>query len=132
MKQIQKPDYLTDDQLLHLIKSVETDGMHTAPGYLKDKILKKAAQTNNASRYELFIFSAKIIAAAAASIALLFTMPDLSQIKQTMPGNLLVQEESAGAFREDSFLRQFNRKTNKLCGIISDSANSIFQKEETM
>ena len=132
MKQIQKPDYLTDDQLLHLIESLDTDGMHTAPGYLKDKILKKAAQKNNSSRYELFIFGTKIIAAAAASIALLFTMPDPGQIKQTMPGNLLAQEESAGAFREDSFLRQFNRKANKLCGIISDSANSIFQKEETM
>ncbi len=46
MKHMQKPDYLTDEELMDLIASVETGAKLSAPGYLKESILKKAVPKN--------------------------------------------------------------------------------------
>ena len=49
MKHMQKPDYLTDEELMDLITSVETGAGLSAPGYLKESILKKAVPKNRKS-----------------------------------------------------------------------------------
>ena len=127
---MKKPDYLTDGELIQLIHSVEEDPLLKAPAYLKDAIAQKTIPKRPHRQHELFFFSAKIVAAAAASIALLFLMPDQRAAGDfTRPG-LTVREETADYVREDSFFRKFNQRTNAFCGMISDGADAIFQKEE--
>ncbi len=128
---MKKPDYLTDEELIRLIDSVEADSLLQAPGYLKDSIVQKTIPKRPSHRqHELLFFGAKIVAAAAASIALLFIMPDGRRAGDfTRPG-LLAQKETADYVREDSLLRKFNQRANAFCGMISDGANFIFEKEE--
>ena len=69
MKHMQKPDYLTDEELMDLIASVEIGAKLSAPDYLKESILKKAVPKNRKKQHELLFFSAKITAAAAAALS---------------------------------------------------------------
>lgn len=126
---MEKLNYLTEDELQQLIESVEEDTLMQAPGYLKDAILEKSIPKRIPRQHELLFFSAKIITAAAACIALLFILPDGQQADVTQPG-VLVREEAYDDNGEDSFFRKFNQKANQFCSIINDGTNLIFQKEE--
>ncbi|NBI84955.1 hypothetical protein D3Z47_01600 [Lachnospiraceae bacterium] len=130
MKHMQKPDYLTDEELMDLIASVEIGAKLSAPGYLKESILKKAVPKNRKKQHELLFFSAKITAAAAAAILLLFTMPDPGYLEQALQPGFILREEDVSGHREDSFLRKLNQKANSFCGMLADGANSIFEKED--
>ena len=127
---MKNPDYLTDEELQKLIASVESSDLLSAPGYLKDAIIQKAAPKRPRRQHELLLFSAKIITAAAASIALLFTMPDFEQMGNFPQRSIITAERPAENTGDDSFLRKFNQKANEFCSMISDGTNYFFQKEE--
>lgn len=125
---MKKTDYLTDIDLMQLIESVENNDLILAPDYLKDTILKKSALKRPVRQHELLFFSAKIITAAAASIALLFALPDFGQIEH-YEQRLSIRQEVAGSIEGDSVLRKFNQTANHFCSLLSDGTNYIFRKE---
>ena len=108
------PDYLSDAQLTELIASVEQHAMLTAPDYLKDTIIQKAAKKEQNRRRELLFYGLKTALATAAAIAMLFFTPEFKL-------------SPAG---ESSFLRAFNQKTSQFCSLVSDSTNYLFQNKE--
>lgn len=123
-------NYLTDDEVIQLIESVEKNEMIAAPDYLKNTILREAEKKKIPKQHELFFFSAKIVAAAAAAIALLIVLPSAEQFDRFSQTNVLVREEMVHDPNQDSLLRKFNQKTNQFCSMISDTTNFIFYKED--
>ena len=123
-------DYLSDEELLLLMESVEKDMMLAAPGYLKENILAKTTGTNTGKRHELLFFGTKILVAAAAAIAMLITMPNTEQLSRISQTAQTARRESAAYEIEDSVLWKFNQKANQFCSQLSDSADFIFYKEE--
>lgn len=129
--------YLSEEELMQLIKSAEQNPVCKAPDYLKGQILRTAAKENASQtmissiskRQQLFIFSAKVAAAAAAAVALLIIMPEASQLEQYSQ-NIALSSPAAVKPKEASLLRQLNEKTNQFCFYLSDAANSIFIKED--
>ncbi len=127
---MKKTDYLTDEELLLLIESAEQMDLPSAPGYLKETILSKAASKETHRKHELFFFGAKVITAAAAAIALLITMPDMAQNSPVPQSAQMYHRETAVRQKEDSLLWKFNQITNQFCSQMSDTADFIFYKEE--
>ena len=115
-------NYLSDAELHQLMEDVEKNTICKAPDYLKNQILKEAArQTRTNQKTSFLFFCAKIVTAAAASIALLFAMPKMTQSEEFL--------QKASTIQEDSFLNRINQKTNRFCSFLSDTTNSIFVKE---
>ena len=123
-------NYLSDEELMQLMESAEQNTLLQAPGYLKDAIVQKSVSRRPPRRHELLFFSAKIITAAAASIALLFIMPDERQAGDFTRQELLSRTEASDNAAEDSFFRKFNQRANQFCSMVYDGTNLIFQKEE--
>lgn len=75
-----KWEYLSDEELDQLVKDVEAEPLCPAPEYLKPMILEKAKAYDRRchktpARIRLFIYSAKIMAAAAAAVIVILTIP---------------------------------------------------------
>lgn len=118
-------EYLSETELMELIEEVEKEPLSKAPGYLKEQILYKASKKESLSRQNaFFIFSAKVAAGAAAAIALLFLFPDLAHYDR-LPNNTAVFYKN-----EHSLMKGLNEKTDQFCNFITDTANSIFIKED--
>lgn len=114
-------NYLSEDELLFLIADAENGCPAKAPGYLKEQILKKTEKENAAEKKEsLFLFSVKIIAAAAAAITLLSITPNTLQTADIAP-------DSASA-KQNSPFYILNQKTSRFCELLSDATNSMFIK----
>lgn len=138
------PNYLSDEELMQLISDIEASPVQTAPPYLKDEILKQAAKTKAIhavtaaipKKQELFRFSARVIAAAAAAIALLIVMPGVSQMEQMqMEQNQIrnqITDEAAPLSHEekDSLLRTINDKTSQLFSFVSLKTDAILFQED--
>lgn len=119
--------YLSERELMELIASAEKEPLSKAPGYLKEQILSKASRQESFSRQNIFvIFCAKVITGAAASIALLLFLPDLTHYDR-LPKNTAVFYEN-----EHSLLKGLNEKTAQFCNFINDTANSVFLKEDDL
>lgn len=115
-------NYLSETELLNIIEDAEQNPILKAPDYLKSQILQEASrQTKPKCKTSLLLFGAKITAAAAASIALLFSMPKLTQSEELL--------QKATEVSEHSLVNHINQKTNHFCSILSDTTNSILMKE---
>lgn len=77
---------MTEQELLQLIEDVEQEELHQAPDYLKDMIIRKANPPTK--RTQLIIYSLKTVAATAAALMILFTIP------QTQPNNESIRQEA--------------------------------------
>ena len=115
-------NYLSETELQKLIQKSEESSVFQAPSYLEGQILKKAAVQKVSQRSaSLWGFTLTIAAAAAASVALLFAMPELAQSEAYL--------QQAAEVQEDGFLQKINQKTNQFCSLLSDGANFIVRKE---
>lgn len=143
-----KNSYLTDEQLQDLIAGVEMD-IHQAPEYLEQVILRKAEpvlvkesleivpirhaiidgkpiQTDKVSGKKQFqSYTIKIVAATAAALALLITMPNPDNI--TLPQKTDISADNSGMA-----MKNINKKTSDLCSFILEKTNQLFQKEEQL
>ncbi len=113
-------NYLSETELQKLIQKSEESSVFQAPSYLEGQILNKAAVQKVSQRSaSLWGFTLKI--AAAASVALLFAMPELAQSEAYL--------QQAAEVQEEGFLQKINQKTNQFCSLLSDGANFIVRKE---
>ncbi len=71
---------MTEQELLQLIEFVEQEELHPAPDYLKGMILHKAKTVPK--RIQLIIYSFKTIAATAAALMILFTIPKTKPVTE--------------------------------------------------
>lgn len=75
-----KWEYLSDEELEQLMKDVEAKPLYQAPEYLKPMILDKVEAYDKSvhkmsAGMQLFIYSVKIMAAAAAAVIVILTVP---------------------------------------------------------
>ncbi|MDE6742874.1 MAG: hypothetical protein K2J95_03230 [Lachnospiraceae bacterium] len=73
-------EYLSDEELEQLVKDVEAEPLHPAPEYLKNMILDKTEAYDKSGHkmstgMQLFVYSVKIMAAAAAAVIVILTVP---------------------------------------------------------
>lgn len=99
-------EYLSDEELDHLVKDVEAGPLWPAPEYLKPMILEKAGSyDSNADKLSpeirLFAYSVKIIAAAAAAVIMILTVP------------VMDKEQSLG-YMEQSVQAELERTRDRL------------------
>lgn len=118
-------NYLNEAELTELIASIEKEPLSKAPGYLKEQILHKVSEKKPSSLQNTFlIFSAKVAAGAAAAIALLFSLPNMDHYDGYLKNTAVLYEN------EHSLFEELNEKTDRFCNFITDTANSIFMKED--
>lgn len=99
-------EYLSDEELDQLVKEVEAGPLCPAPEYLKPMILEKAGSyDSNADKLppeiRLFAYSIKIIAAAAAAVIMILTVP------------VMDKEQSLG-YMEQSVQAELERTRDRL------------------
>lgn len=116
-------NYLSDDELEKLIADVEQEPMRRAPEYLERMILKKTEQ--NAVRWSQFAaYSAKIVAAAAAAIALIITMPEIERQSE-------IHQQEVEQEERKSVTTSINEATSSFCNQLFEKTNELlFQREE--
>lgn len=148
--------YLSEEELDSLIADVEKDGMVKAPVYLKQEILKKAvsdgkgkalsSEKKTAARIQLFVYSAKIIAAAAAAVYCLILMPTSLNRSTVSPEHSIREQrierdmaeyekenggETEGEVREKKSLTIFvNEKSNEWCEKVNEFSNFLIMEEK--
>lgn len=136
--------YLSDEELSSLIQETENEPLINAPDYLKENILNRAAEISSVSKSSaskkqtFYIFSTKIVAGAAAAIALLFTIPQSSApMLSTVSSEADEKEDSVSLTeRTDSMLFKLNLSADKFCAALSDVSNflvsndRIFEEEQ--
>ncbi len=108
-------EYLSDEELEKLVDDIEAKPLCRAPEYLESMILNKAkTYDRNAQRLsagmQLFIYSVKIMAAAAAAITVILTVPMMDKTQSLDYMEQSVQEEmdrmqNRAADRERAYLR---------------------------
>lgn len=68
--------YLSDEELLELIGSVEEKEMLHAPVHLKDNVIAQVRrERHNAKKRQVFAYRVKVLVAMAAALAVLILMP---------------------------------------------------------
>ena len=71
-----RTEYLSEEELNQLINQTQQESGIMPPAYLEEKIMKQVREERiRQNRKEFYLYSAKIIAAAAAAIILMFTAP---------------------------------------------------------
>lgn len=128
---------MTEQELLQLIENVEQEELHPAPDYLKDMILRKVNPVPKQT--QLIIYSLKTIAATAAALMILFTIP------QTQPADKYVRQEERiqiqNQIQKEKDIHQEKMLKNKEKIAITDFLNqgtsyvctqllTIFEKED--
>lgn len=93
-----KWEYLSDEELEKLVNEIEEKPLCRAPEYLESMILNKAkTYDRNVHRLsagmQLFIYGVKIMAAAAAAIAVILTVPMMDKAQSLDYMEQSVQEE---------------------------------------
>lgn len=150
--------YLSDEELNSLIAEAESEKFIQAPNYLQDMILKKAAKsqpivistivdirkpdnmlivprtkqllTKKAARTQLFVYGAKVLAGAAAAIALLIVLPTINDVQQVNQENYYMQENretNEDVKDEKTALESINETTSDLCKKILEKTNEILE-----
>lgn len=116
-----KWEYLSDEELDQLVKDVEAESLHPAPEYLKTMILDKTeAYDKNihkmSARMQLFIYSVKIMAAAAAAVIVILTVPvmDKAQSLDYMEQSAQEELERMRERTEDRELAQIQDRTGTI------------------
>lgn len=162
--------YPKDDELEQLIAAVERNGMLKAPVYLKQEILtqtkarqarpsesaeKTALSDGNAfhpgtgnpkasARIKLFIYGAKVIAATAAAVFVLLTMPagwnrnavlpDYSERERQIEEDMARDRKRAFSSVEpdkeekNSLAIFMNEKSNELCDRLYEFSNLLIME----
>ena len=139
--------YLSDDQLEDLMAGVEENDMYQAPDYLQQMILRRAEPGfvresveivpirhairegrpllagQESQKKQFRSYTIKIVAAAAAALALVFTMPNPEFISFQPKVEMGERERNAG-------VKKINEKTSDFCSAILEKTNQLFQKEE--
>ncbi len=108
-------EYLSDEELEKLVDDIEAKPLCRAPEYLESMILNKAKTYDRSAHrlsagMQLFIYSVKIMAAAAAAITVILTVPMMDKTQSLDYMEQSVQEEmdrmqNRAADRERAHLR---------------------------
>lgn len=127
---------MTEEELLQFIETVEQEELHQAPDYLKEIILRKANPTPKQT--QLIIYSLKTIAATAAALMILFTIPQTRpidesviqqeriQIQEQLQKEREIQHEKMLKYREKTSIIDFlNQGSSYVCNQLL----TIFEKE---
>ena len=151
MRETNRTDYLTEDELLALINEVEQKEMIAAPQYLEEKIVRKMRQQSQIVEYKdkistnrkLLTYSLKIMVAAAAAIAILIVVPTVeqgsylntdtyvTQAREDTQKELAARKEEVEKQRKtSSVLETMNDATNAFCNQLFEGTNRLFQKED--
>lgn len=114
-------EYLSDEELDQLVKEVEAKPLCQAPEYLKPMILDKAKAYDKSgykvsAGMQLFIYSVKIMAAAAAAVIVILTVPmmDKAQSLDHMEQSAQSELERVRDRAADRELAQIQDKTETI------------------
>ncbi len=117
-------EYLSDEELDQMIKDIEAKPLCQAPEYLKPMILDKVeVYDKNVQKMpagmQLFIYSVKIMAAAAAAVIVILTVPvmdkaqSLDYMEQSAQAELEWMRDRA-ADREQAQMRDITAAMNRV------------------
>ncbi|MGN0334921.1 MAG: hypothetical protein ACI4DV_04565 [Lachnospiraceae bacterium] len=112
---------MSDEELLRMIEEIESGPIHKAPEYLKELTLQKLqAQPEKAAGSagkQLIFYSLRVSAAVAASLLLLFSIP---QPQMSIPSERNGQ----------SVMQMVSLKTDEFCVSINQWSNKLVSMEE--
>ncbi len=94
---------MSDEELMRFIEDVEENSLHKVPDYLKSVTISRAEQSmkreKRTKEEQLFYYKVRVFAAMAASLILLFAIP---------------QKEPVQKKNEPSIMRTVHMKSNEL------------------
>lgn len=103
---------MTESELLDFIEEVETKELHQAPDYLKKMILHKADPISK--RKQLIIYSLKTIAATAAALVILFTLPSAPKTNEISMQEKRLQIQMNVAREKELYQRKIQQKKEQI------------------
>lgn len=121
----------SEEELLKFIREIETAGLVTAPGNLKEQILKQVENEDKKpkrnKRVELFWYSVKIASAAAAAIFFISIIEP--QTSYTLAAKVNMQESGHQEPKVQKLASFMNSATNELCGSLNRFSANIMRRE---
>ena len=139
-------DYLTDEALEELIASVESEPLLHPPKGFGDEIIYHIRQKRKYKKnLQLFSYSMKVIAATAASLAIVLVVPDnmskeegpmtgiISQLQDEIQDGKLNDHRRFGQETKKSYDERFTYKLNKhmdeYVSIVNGKLNELVRME---
>ncbi|MCH5249576.1 MAG: hypothetical protein J1E98_06575 [Lachnospiraceae bacterium] len=139
-------DYLTDEALEELIASVESEPLLHPPKGFGDEIIYHILQKRKYKKnLQLFSYSMKVIAATAASLAIVLVVPDnmnkeegpmtgiISQLQDEIQDGKLNDHRRFGQETKKSYDERFTYKLNKhmdeYVSIVNGKLNELVRME---
>lgn len=126
-------DYLSDEALEKLISEIETESLLQPPKEFKNDIVRQIRQKRKYMKnVQLFSYSTKVIAAAAAAIAIVLFVPE--NIRPETDIDIAGQQQSQENRSEiedyeESPIWQLNRKMNEYYDKLNDGLNQLLRME---
>lgn len=114
-------EYLSDEALEQLIAEVEAQPLIHPPKGLKNEILQTIRQKRKHRKdAQLFLYSIKVVAASAAALVILLTVPQ----------NIYSQEEAMQRnIAKQVRIEESTRKVNEYFGMLNDKLNQLMKME---
>ncbi|MDE6749218.1 MAG: hypothetical protein K2K21_09195 [Lachnospiraceae bacterium] len=126
-------EYLSDEALERLISEIETEPLLQPPKEFKNDIVGRIRQKRKYMKnVQLFSYSTKVIAAAAAAIAIVLFVPEniRSETDMDIDGQQNRHEsQSEIEGYEESPIWQLNRKMNEYYDKLNDGLNQLIRME---
>lgn len=126
-------DYLSDEALERLISEIETEPLLQPPKEFKNDIVGRIRQKRKYMKnVQLFSYSTKVIAAAAAAIAIVLFVPEnirpetdiaIDRQQQSQENRSEIED-----YKEDA-IWQLNRKMNEYYDKLNDGLNQLLRME---
>lgn len=116
----QSVNYLTDEELEKLIMDVEHQGLLSCPSYVREEVLQRTEVSLKKRKQQFYLYSAKVCAAAAAAIFLLFTIPT----------GQLNTPEAVESRRQTSLTNILNEQTAEMCESLNDFSDMLIFREK--
>lgn len=137
IKNFKKSDagaYLTDEALEKLISETEAEPLLRPPKEFKNDIIGQICRKRkNMKNMQLFSYSAKVIVATAAAIAIMLVVPENIRPEENMGSE---QQRSWQRRRdrveeayEESSVWKLNRKINEYYDRLNDGLNQLIRME---
>ncbi len=132
-KKSNSKEYLSDEALERLISEIETEPLLQPPKEFKNDIVGRIRQKRKYMKnVQLFSYSTKVIAAAAAAIAIVLFVPENIRPetgRDTVSQQNSQENRSEVENYEENSIWQLNKKMNEYYDRLNDGLNQLIRME---
>lgn len=128
---------MTDEDIWALIEQTEREGMLDPPVGFQDEVLWQIRRRRKRKKdMQLFSYSAKVFMTMAATLFILFTVPETFNPKEWISEQWMIGQTEAEQSNNDwqmdadGLLSRFNQTLDQYCSKVSDGLDQLVKRRK--